>query len=135
MSSITDQISSITEMDLPLMANANEIRARHYMLHLELPARGWHQKIFHGQVIIFLEPLIKYTDHVASGSSMDTSESLKFNNRPDFECILDCCDLSYNAVREVILPSPYKERFYGENDNLLTFEERKNIDLMRSFFR
>ena len=105
------------------------------MIHLELPTRGWNQKIFHGQVIIFLEPLNKYTDHVAAGSSMGTSDSLQSNTRPDFECILDCCDLSYNAVHEVILPSSYQERFYGENDNLLTFEERKNIELMRSFFR
>ena len=135
MSNITDKISSITDMDLPLMANASEIRARHYMIHLELPTRGWQQKEFHGQVIIFLEPLNKDTNHVVVGSSLETSPSLKSNNQPDFECILDCCDLSYNAVQEVVLPSSYKERFYGEKNNLLTFEERKDIKLMRSFFR
>ena len=135
MSSITDQTPSITEMDLPLMANANEIRARHYMIHLELSTRGWHQKVFHGKVIIFLEPLNKVTDHVVAGSSMETNESLQASDRPDFECILDCCDLSYISVHEVILPISYKERFNGENDNLLAFEERKSIELMRSFFR
>ncbi len=39
--------------DLPLLANADQIRARHYMLRLKCHLQ---QKYFDGQVIIFLTP-------------------------------------------------------------------------------
>ena len=41
--------------DLPLLANADDIRARHYMFKLE--CKNMQQQYFRGQVIIFLEPM------------------------------------------------------------------------------
>ena len=124
-------------MDLPLMANADEIRARHYMIHLELPKKGWQENVFHGQVIIFLEPL--NIDPMKTAVTHDGPSSnpmtMNVDNEPDFECILDCCDLCFDSVYEVTIPSYYIERFYGENSALLTFQERKEFESMRKFFR
>ena len=43
------------DTDLPLLANVDEIRAKHYMLRLKcsLP-----QKCFHSEVIIFMLPVL-----------------------------------------------------------------------------
>ena len=66
--------------DLPLMANANDIRARHYLLKLNPKDR-----IFECEVILFFEPL--------------TDEKLDL----DFECVLDCCDLNFEVVEEILI--------------------------------
>ena len=123
----------ISEMDLPLMSNANEIRARHYMLHLKLDKQGWKQKTFEGQVIIFLQPLNRIDEK--EGVLDDRNEGSSSNDGSEFQCILDCCDISFENVYEVSLPNPYKERFCCSNPEVLTFEERKNVELMRKFYR
>ena len=46
MTEIKNVSPSVAEMDLPLMANAYDIRARHYMLHLNLDEQGWKQQTF-----------------------------------------------------------------------------------------
>jgi hypothetical protein len=43
--------------DLPLLANAEEIRARHYMFKLECRLQ---EKFFEGEVIIFLSPILHH---------------------------------------------------------------------------
>ena len=40
--------------DLPLMANAGQIRARHYMFRLSCHLQ---EQFFHGQAVIFLTPV------------------------------------------------------------------------------
>ena len=122
---------TITDMDLPLMANANEIRVRHYMIHLELPKEAWEENLFHGQIILFLDPFVKERD----------SEAMKQKNVPcsstqsDFECVLDCRDLKFKSVSEINLPALYKQRIYADEPTQLTFEERKDVEVMQSFFR
>ena len=132
MSEEDDFMSSITEMDLPLMANANEIRARHYMLHIKLDKQGWEQQTFVGQVIIFLEA-INQTKEKEVLNNLNERSDLK--NDSDFQCILDCCDIFFDCVYEVSLPNLYKKRFCRSNPEWLTFEERKNVETMKNFFR
>jgi hypothetical protein len=43
--------------DLPLLANAEEIRARHYMFRLECRLQ---ENIFEGEAIIFLSPILHH---------------------------------------------------------------------------
>ena len=123
------------------MANANEIRVRHYLIHLELPKQVWSERTIYGKVIMFLEPLkTDVKDFPQERQNIDTNtkpvETQKeLQQHVNFECILDCCDLVFDSVYEVILPNSYKERFNDLNANLLTFEERKEVDLMRKFFR
>ena len=135
------------------MANANDIRARHYLIHLDVPETAWLNKTIIGQVIIFLEPIVgmedvkgirseKFNDNTCESSY----ESIPLNDKTsdqetdlilntDFECILDCCDLIFDSVQEVVLPNSYYERFYGPQFRMLTFEERKHVEVMRNFFR
>ena len=44
------------DTDLPLLANVDEIRAKHYMLRLKCSLS---QKWFHSEVIIFMLPVLK----------------------------------------------------------------------------
>ena len=123
--------STITDMDLPLMANANEIRVRHYMIHLELPKEAWEENLFHGQIILFLDPFVKERD----AESMKEKKVTFSSPESDFEFILDCRDLEFNSVSEMNLPTSYNQRIYSDNPTQLTFEERKDADVMQSFFR
>ena len=122
---------TITDMDLPLMANANEIRVRHYMIHLELPKEAWEENLFHGQIILFLDPFVKERD----AESMKQKKVTCSSPESDFEFILDCRDLEFNSVSEINLPTSYNQRIYSDNPTQLTFEERKDADVMQSFFR
>ena len=133
MSDTQDLSSSTSEMDLPLMANAYEIRARHYMLHLKLEEQGWKQQNFEGQVIIFLEPLNDTNEkEMIISENKQESKSITVS---DFQCILDCCDISFSGAYEVLVPDKYIKRFVCSKPNLLTFEERKDSETMRNFFR
>ena len=80
-----------------------------------------------------------YNNYKNSHENIPSSDKSTFQDchdlNTDFECILDCCDLVFDSVYEIILPNSYKERFNDLNTNLLTFEERKEVDLMRKFFR
>ena len=150
MSSHKDTSNTCTNMDLPLMANANDIRARHYLINLEVREKAWRDKTIVGEVIIFLEPLGTEAKEIClegsnynnyknghgniRSSDMSTSQESDVSNT-DFECILDCCDLIFDSVQEVVLPNSYHERFYGPKLKMLTFEERKEVEVMRNFFR
>ena len=122
---------TITDMDLPLMANANEIRVRHYMIHLELPKEAWEENLFHGQIILFLDPFLKERD----AESIKQKKVASSFPESDFEFILDCRDLKFNSVSEINLPTSHNQRIYSDNPTQLTFEERKDADVMQRFFR
>ena len=122
---------TITDMDLPLMANANEIRVRHYMIHLELPKEAWEENLFHGQIILFLDPFVKERD----AESIKQKKVASSFPESDFEFILDCRDLKFNSVSEINLPTSYNQRIYSDNPTQLTFEERKDAEVMQGFFR
>ena len=71
-----------SETDLPLTANVKDIRARHYLLSLEQkPA----EQVFLCEAVIFLETLRPLAD--------------------DFTCVLDCCDLDFQSVSKLALPT------------------------------
>ena len=131
MTEIKNVSPSVAEMDLPLMANAYDIRARHYMLHLSLDGQGWKQQTIEGQVIIFLEPLNTKDEN----EPVLKDQECNSNDDPDFQCILDCCDIYFHGVYEVILPDPYKNRFCRSKADLLTFDERKDLETMQNFYR
>ena len=71
--------------DLPLRANANQIRVRHYVLDLTVQL---HNKVIAGSVALFLEPVVEATDGAGVGlrqtdmarspceGYMDSSEAL-----------------------------------------------------------
>ena len=75
--------------DLPLMSNVDAIRARHYLLKFELKPLP---EVFECEVVIFFEAL-----------SQDNKEA----QGTDFECVLDCCDLDFQQVSELILPEDF----------------------------
>ena len=131
MTETKDATPSMAELDLPLMANAYDIRARHYMLHLNLDEEGWKQQTFEGQVIIFLESLNTKDEN----EPVLIDQECNSNDDPDFQCILDCCDIHFHGVYEVILPDPYKNRFCRSKADLLTFDERKDLETMQNFYR
>ena len=122
---------NMTDMDLPLMANANEIRVRHYMIHLELPKEAWEENLFHGQIILFLDPFVKERD----AESMKQKKMPSSSPESDFEFVLDCHDLMFKSVYKINLPTSYKKRIYADNPTQLTFEERKDAEVMQGFFR
>ncbi len=72
--------------DLPLMANADEIRVRHYKLKLEFDFDTHRVK---GSAIIFLQPLVAR------------------DCQSDFEVILDCRHLDVSSVQEVEVCQPF----------------------------
>ena len=54
---------------------------------------------------------------------------------PDFEFVLDCRDIMFKSVYEINLPTSYRQRIYADNPTQLTFEERKDAEVMQGFFR
>ena len=50
--------------DLPLRANANQIRVRHYVLDLTVQL---HDKVIAGSIVLFLEPVVEATDGAGVG--------------------------------------------------------------------
>ena len=85
------------ETDLPLTANVNEIRARHYLLKL---AHEPDIKTFKCESVIFFQPVKCDND---SGSRLRDKHG-------EFECILDCCDMNIHDVKEAVLPGNYNQR-------------------------
>ena len=50
------------DLDLPILANVDEIRARHYIIDLKV---NFEHKNFSGEVIVILEPL---TEEIKEGT-------------------------------------------------------------------
>ena len=95
------------EKDLPLMANADEIRVKHYMLNLSF---DFASKTVQGQCILFCQPV----------KEKKTNE--------DFSLVLDARHILTSFVGEVT-HEPH------EAEQILTdFEQRKSLSAMKHWF-
>ena len=97
------------DMDLPLMANIDDTRVQHYMMHLTF---DFPEEIVRGQSIMFF----KHND-----------SNVNAQNLP-FEVILDCRHLEFADVSEIIGADTETQAI------LDCFESRKSLDKYKTFF-
>ena len=102
------------EKDLPLMANADEIRVKHYMINLSFDFKS---QTVHGDCILFCQPV--GDDHLTLDRNGTDQE---------FLMVLDARHILTSSVKEVI-HQPH------EAEKILTdFEPRKNLNSMKFWF-
>ena len=105
-------VSVNKDTDLPLMANVDCIRVRHYMMQLLF---DFNEEIVFGEAIIFCQDLEEIED--------DTNE------RTNFELLLDQRHIEFTEVSEL-------KDFTSEFELILSsFESRKDLNLMKSCFQ
>ncbi|XP_022102792.1 aminopeptidase O-like [Acanthaster planci] len=89
--------------DLPLMANSDVIRVRHYVLDL---AVHFEMHTFSGSVTLFLEqPQDKREGESISGrrnGRLDSKGSYATDSKGNFVLILDSCDITVESAHEII---------------------------------
>ena len=100
-----EEIEVDQEKDLPLMANADEIRVRHYMLKLEF---NMITETVEGESIVFCD--------------------LNISEKSPKEFILDCKDLEIVSVEQV-------EDKDGDNIEILNgFKQRSSVAQMKKWY-
>ena len=100
------------EMDLPLMANVEDIRVRHYMMQLSF---DFDNETVTGEAIIFCQ------NSQSKGNQNDTEKN--------FELILDHRHIDFLQISEVNDCASELELI------LSNFESRKDLNIMKSCFR
>jgi len=91
---------------LPLMANSDEMRARHYIMRLTADMK---EKAFSGEVVVFLEDVrtLKEEWRLVRPELAPTESQ---RGGQGLQCVLDCCQLDFSAVEELDCPAePYYE--------------------------
>merc|ERR1712051_898441 len=101
-------------MDLPLTANVEEIRVRHYMMQLLF---DFDEATVRGEALLFCQ----------SPSTIQNNEEHKESIENTFEMILDHRHLDLTEVSEVIDSSSEFELIMSD------FKNRKDLSLMKSF--
>ena len=104
------------DMDLPLTANVEEIRVRHYMMQLLF---DFDEATVRGEALLFCQ----------SPSTIQNNEEHKERIENTFEMILDHRHLDFTEVSEVIDSSSEFELIMSD------FKNRKDLSLMKSCFQ